>query len=397
MIKNDAYIKPELKPGMPEAFWPSHLSPKIVQGAYGVRLCGFTIALEAWRRGLAVTVNSYKASAFQSFVIKSSEKTLRFNRGRIVDLNTKKAISTVIDKDATRRALVKANVPAPTGKKFSADESYDVACEFADSIGWPVVIKPLSGSLGRGVYTNIKNKKELLGYCVHLVENLNESTYVVDKHIVGDDYRILANKDKVFAAAKRIPANVVGNGYDSIKDLISTKNHLRKQNPNYHKGLIKIDKEVKCYIESSGYELDSILPEGVTLFLRGKANTSSGGDLIDVTDTISAEVMNASVNAINAIEGLEFGGVDLVYDKVTGVFSVIEINSRPQISHMYPTEGVGRDVPRMLIDTYFPESPLKHDKINPYLVFDVKRVLAPLEFRVVDSFTKSPAVCFKDF
>lgn len=398
-VMNDStrYLQPKVYDGMLQAYWPMHVSPKVVEGAYGVRLCGFTIALEAWRRGLEITVNSSNASSFQSYAISSSEKTLRFNRGRIVDLNKNSTVSTVINKNATRQLLLKAGVPTPLGETFTDNDPYDIALEFANKIGWPIVVKPLAGSLGRGVYTNIGGKEELLDCCQYLVDVLKIKSYIVEKHIHGDDYRVLANQDKVFAAAKRIPANVVGNGKDTIRQLIFAKNSLRKQNPNYFKGLIKIDKEVKYYIDKNGYSLGSVIPKGVLLFLRGKANTSAGGDLIDSTDEIPNDMAVASINAIKSIEGLEFGGVDLVYDDVTNEFAVIEINSRPQISHMYPTEGVGRDIPRMLIDTYFPEAPLKHDEINPYLVFDVNRILAPLESRVVDSLTIAPAMIFKKF
>lgn len=397
MEHKPGYFIPNVKPEMPIAYWPTHLSPQVVKDAFGVRLCGFTIALEAWRRGLEVTVKSFKASSFQSFIVKSSVKSLEFNRGRIVDLNTKEAVLKVIDKDATRGALEKASVPTPSGKKFTSNTDFKLVSDFVEAIGWPVVIKPLSGSLGTGVYTNINSDEELVGYCQHLVEVLKVSSYIVEKHIAGEDYRVLANTNKIFAAAKRVPANIVGNGENTIRELINTKNSLRKQNPNYHKGLIKIDKEVVYYVTKEGYELDSVLPAGCALFLRGKANTSSGGDLIDVTDTIPSAMAHAAINAIKAIEGLEFGGVDLVYDQSSEEFAVIEINSRPQISHMYPTEGVGRDVPRMLIDTYFPEAPLEHKDINPHLIFDVNRVVAPLVTRVVDFLTIAPALPSKDF
>lgn len=393
----DGYYVPKISPEMPIAYWPTHLAPNVVKDAFGVRLCGFTISLEAWRRGLTVSVNRFKASSFQSFIITSAEKSLRFNRGRIVDLNSQAAVLTVIDKDATRKALKDAGVPTPLGRKFLAEENYKDACNYANSIGWPVVVKPLSGSLGRGVYTNISSESELLGYCQHLVEVLKVSSYIIEKHVTGEDYRILANTDKVFAAAKRVPANIVGNGVDTIKQLIGVKNVLRKQNPNYYKGLIKIDKEVKYYIEKEGYELDTVLPEGTKLFLRGKANTSAGGDLIDFTDDIPPAMAAASINAIKAIDGLEFGGIDIVFDDVSGEFSIIEINSRPQISHMYPTEGLGRDLPRMIIDTYFPEAPINHDQINPHLIFDVNSVLAPLESNVVSHLTIAPAKRFKNF
>lgn len=34
--------------------WPSHFQTDIVREAFGPRLAGYTIALEAWRRGLRV-------------------------------------------------------------------------------------------------------------------------------------------------------------------------------------------------------------------------------------------------------------------------------------------------------------------------------------------------------
>src|SRR5699024_3840809 len=41
----------------------------------------------------------------------------------------------------------------------------------------------------------------------------------------------------------------------------------------------------------------------------------------------------------------------------TGVGYVNEINSRPQISnHIFPIEGLARDIPAAIIDFYFPET-----------------------------------------
>lgn len=397
MQDGNYYYKPSIVGKMDNVYWLRHLSHKVVENAFGDKLCGFTIALEAWRRGLTVTVNSQRASQFQSYVISSAHNSIQFNRARIASLTAKRAIAVLNNKYTTKESLLKEGVPTPLGKKFNFNDPYESVIDFVRLIGWPVVIKPLVGSLGRGVYTNINNDDDLLVYCKYIIEKLNVKNYLIEKYVVGEDYRILANNEKIFAAAKRIPANIVGNGVDSIMKLISVKNAARRKNPNYYNRMIKIDNEVEYYVKNKGYDFDSVLPKDLVLYLRGKANTSSGGDLIDVTDDITPDIAHAAIKAIKAIDGLEFGGVDLLYDSNTGDFSIIEVNSRPQIGHMYPTSGLGRDIPRMLIDTYFPEAPVRHEDINPHFVFDVNKILSPLVSGVAGSITVAPKKNFKNF
>ena len=65
----------------------------------------------------------------------------------------------------------------------------------------------------------------------------------MEKHIDGDDYRAFVLDGQVLAVAKRIPANIVGNGSDTIQQLIDAKNKQRRKS-HLRDGLIEIDKEL---------------------------------------------------------------------------------------------------------------------------------------------------------
>lgn len=380
-----------------EAYWPRHISPDAVKDAYGYKVCGYTISLEAWRRGLNVSVDSDGANAFQKYTISSDEKELKFNTS-LVSLTTSKALGAVKDKNTTRVLLEKASLPVPKGRKFLKEEGVDSLTELADSIGYPVVLKPLRGKKGIGVFSNLKDSTTLIESYEILSEKMNLNEFILEKHFEGNDYRIVATRNKMLAATKRLPAFVTGDGYSTINKLIANKNKNRRKNPFLSTGLIKKDEEVMRYIHSAGYSLDSVLGEGVELRLRGKANASAGGDSIDVTNSLPIEIQSAAIDAVKAIPGLEYGGVDVLYDEASGNFSIIEINGRAQVSlNMYPSIGVGQDVPRHLIDIYFPESPKQHHEINKDIIFDTPSLLDPLIKGVAKTISLSPVNDYTDF
>jgi cyanophycin synthetase len=61
------------------------------------------------------------------------------------------------DKDLTKSLLRSAGVPTPEGRTVT---SSDDAWEAAQDIGLPVVVKPIDGNHGRGVFINLYSQKE---------------------------------------------------------------------------------------------------------------------------------------------------------------------------------------------------------------------------------------------
>ncbi|MGP9625794.1 DUF3541 domain-containing protein [Halomonas sp. AOP42-A1-22] len=380
-----------------DAYWPRHISPEAVKDAYGYKVCGYTISLEAWRRGLKVNVDSDGANAFQRYTISSDKKELKFNTS-LVNLTTSKALGIVKDKNLTRVLLEESSLPVPKGRKFLKNEGVASLIQFAESIGYPVVLKPLRGKKGIGVFSDLSDSKMLIESYEILTDKMSLEEFILEKHFEGNDYRIVATRNKMLAATKRLPAFVVGDGLSTVSKLIINKNSNRRKNPFLSTGLIKKDEEVMRYIRSAGYSLESILNDGLELRLRGKANASAGGDSVDVTNSIPTEIQAAAIKAVKAIPGLEYGGVDILYDEVSGDFSIIEINGRAQVSlNMYPSIGVGQDIPRCLMDIYFPESPRQHSEINKDIIFDVQSLLDPLIKGVANNVQLNPIKNYKDF
>ncbi len=367
--------------------WPQPFSPAAVKDAFGKPLCGYCISLEAWRRGLSVKV---KHAGYNKYTISSKERTLTFNKSLLVkDRNRIRNLSK--NKHKVKELLSENGVNVPRGEVFGSDSSLDDALSYARNIGYPVVVKPLVGSLGDGVFTNILTDEDFVAHYKYLRDEESEPYIIVEKHFSGNDYRVFVIGSEAVAIVKRIPANVKGDGKSTIDQLIKKKNAFKKLNPFLSKGLIKKDREVLDFIRRSDYRLDSVLPEGEVLFLRGKANASAGGDTVDFTDQIPLKVKNAAVQAVQAIDGLEHCGVDVLFDEESEEYCVLELNTRAQVGvNMYPVVGKGRNVPKLLVDHYFPESKGDAFNFSTRIAFNNKKVIGALRGGVINEVSLAP-------
>ncbi|MGP5713963.1 hypothetical protein ACTXPD_18445 [Vreelandella alkaliphila] len=349
-----------------KAVYPAHISPKIVKHGFGYKLCGYLIALEAWRRGLTVKLED---ASFKRYSISDKNTEVRFIRSRS-SLTKNKAIVITKNKQLTREYLQTAGVPTPAGKLFESCNLKDIE-KFASEIGFPVVLKPLDGSLGNGVVTDISGSESLAEAFDYVHNKLGFKKLVLEKQVWGDDFRAFVIAGRVASVVKRVPANVVGDGRSTISELIDQKNAQRKLNPFLSTGLIKKDEEVNRYVEKHGYTMSSVISQGEKLRLRGKANASAGADVIDVTDSIPEFAKDAAVRAVSCIPDLAYCGVDVMFDEASNSCHIIELNAQSQIGvNIYPSEGEGRDLARSIVDTCFPKSSFKHELIDKKLIFD---------------------------
>src|SRR5699024_10371143 len=198
-------------------------------------------------------------------------------------------------------------------------------------LSYPVVVKPKDGRFGRDVYTNIDNEDELINIVQRMKEKTEYEQFIVEEQIDGKDYRLYVVDGKVVGAMLRVPPNITGNGKHSIERLIKRKNRMRRTNPRLIDCPIQIDDELEQYIKRSGYTLDSILADGEKLNLSSKCNISLGGDPIGVLNDISADIKQVAINAMESIDGLVHGAVDILANEDTGQIVVIELNPTAQM------------------------------------------------------------------
>ena len=383
-----------------------HLTNEIVRSAKKTKLCAFSVALEGWRRGLTLKWYTKDSEHFQDMIVfgvnppgrlfslSSDKRTHYFFRTR-GDKVTNEAVIIGSDKDKTKEYLVNNNVPSPIGKMFTLESSVDEIVDIVEQtkgLKYPLVVKPVDGSLGMGVVTNIRDKAELIRSIDYVRKDLEFEEIIVEKHITGKEYRVYVVGDKAVAAYNRVPANITGDGEHTIEELIRLKNNERRKNARLHDCLIEIDREILELIQESGHKMSDIPEKGELIYLREKSNISIGGDPIDVLDTVAPEIIEVAIKALNSIPGLYHGGVDIIYDEKTGIPPVvIELNPTAQIGGpLFPIKGKPRDIPKAIIDYYFPET-INNERADGRFYFDFNTVLEPLTDRTGVEVEVNPA------
>ena len=135
-----------------------------------------------------------------------------------VDATSAVAESIAQDKDLTKTLLLAAGVPVPYGRPVSSvEEAWAVALE----IGLPVVVKPQDGNQGKGVTVSIVNR-EHLEVAYRVAAEIGE--VMVERFLPGSDYRLLVVGDRMVAAARRDPPQVLGDGEHTVRQLVDQVN-----------------------------------------------------------------------------------------------------------------------------------------------------------------------------
>ena len=261
------------------------------------------------------------------------------------------------DKDLTKVLLQAVGVPIPEGRPVEDAEDAWLA---AESIGVPVVVKPLDGNHGRGVATDLTTREQVVA--AFDAAKQEGSRILVEKFIKGADYRLLVIGGKLVAAARRDPAHVVGDGTSTVAQLVEAVNRDPRRGEGHASVLTRIrldDPIARAVLLEQGHSPDSVPPAGSRVLIRRNANLSTGGTAEDVTDRVHPDVAARAVDAARVI-GLDIAGVDLVAEDVDRPLeqagaAVVEVNAGPGLRmHLEPSTGTPRAVGRAIVDMLFP-------------------------------------------
>lgn len=266
------------------------------------------------------------------------------------------AVEIACDKEDTKNLLEAANIPVPRGRIIYDQEDLENAIE---SIGFPLVIKPVNGNHGRGATINIRNKEEAIE-ALAAAKRISRAV-ICEKFVTGFDHRVLVINYKFVAAAKRTPAMVTGNGKNTIQQLIDEVNKDPRRGYGHEKVLtaIKVDEMTMNILQEKNLTLDSVLSAGEILYLKSTANISTGGTATDVTDQVHPHNVFMA-ERIARIIGLDICGIDIMTDDISEPISdtggaILEVNAAPGFRmHLAPTDGLPRNVAEPVIDMLFP-------------------------------------------
>jgi cyanophycin synthetase len=306
---------------------------------------------EAKRRGIPVRrLNNY------SLVQLGLGKNLRRIQATLSDYTSAIAVEIAQDKDDTKRVLGNIGLPVPNG---DVARTIERAIDIVDEIGYPVILKPLDASHGRGISGKIDSEEALKEAWNDAREFGNR--IVIEQYAEGRDHRVLVINGKVVACAERIPARVVGDGVSTIAQLIERENRDGRRGVGHTRTLTKLpaDERTACFLRKQGCTLQTVPPCDKPVFLRGTANLSTGGTAVDRTDEMHPDNITACEMAAGII-GLDIAGIDVLTPDISVPFRengavIIEVNAGPGIRmHTHPTEGTPRNVGAPIIDMLYP-------------------------------------------
>jgi cyanophycin synthetase len=179
--------------------------------------------------------------------------------------------------------------------------------------------------------------------------------------VQGVEFRLLVIVGELVAAARRDPAHVIGDGINSIQQLIAITNADPRRGFGHEKVLTQIDVDdmTERLLVQNGLSLDSCPAEGEKVYLKATGNLSQGGTATDVTDEVNPAIRFMAERAARII-GLDCVGVDALATDISlplgpSGIKVVEVNAAPGFRmHLEPTSGQHRNVAKPLVDMLFP-------------------------------------------
>ena len=233
-------------------------------------------------------------------------------------------------------------------KKIGSDEKQDTHA-YAEKLGYPVIVKPNSGSQGSGVFLahDAKDLDRALAYVFK-----HDRIALIQRLTKGRDYRIVVLDDEVISAYERIPLSVVGDGISTVKELLEAKSLLFQRNGRDTQ-ITFDDVRIARKLARQKLSLRSRPAAGIRVSLLDNANLSTGGDSIDVTETIHPDFKAMAIKLTKDM-GLRFSGIDLLIEddieSKPGRYHVLEVNDTPGLDH-YAASGAKQR--KIVEDLYF--------------------------------------------
>lgn len=267
------------------------------------------------------------------------------------------AVDIACNKELTKRMLHDAAIPVPMGDLIVDEEDLQRVIK---KIGYPIVIKPLDGNHGKGSSINVNDwVSSVTG--LEYAQKYSKKV-IVEKYITGYDFRVLVINNKMVAAARRVPAHVVGDGESNLEKLIEKENQDPRRGYGHENVLteINVDKDTLELLEKLQYTLETVPQKGEVVYLKSTANLSTGGTSIDVTDMVHPENITMA-ERISKIIGLDVCGIDIMAENLTQPLkesggAIIEVNAAPGFRmHLAPSEGLPRNVAAPVVDMLYPQ------------------------------------------
>lgn len=337
----------------------SHERPYQLAGFREMELSTQIFLFDAIQKGIQVKV----IDEADQFLRLQFEKHVEYVKNANMTSKDSYIVPLIMEnKTVTKKILAEAGFRVPAGAEFTS--MADAKRAYSRFANEAFVIKPKSTNYGLGI-TIFKEGASEDDYQKGLEIAFREDTSVlVEEFLPGTEYRFFVIDGQVQAILLRIPANVIGNGEQTVAELVAQKNQdpLRGTNHRAPLELIQLGDLEQLMLKEQGLTIDSIPAKDQIVYLRENSNISTGGDSIDVTAEFSNAYKEIAVAAVTAL-GAKVSGIDLIIpdkeiDPTTDekAYGIIEANFNPAMHmHVYPFSGTGQRLTLAVLKLLYPE------------------------------------------
>jgi cyanophycin synthetase len=275
--------------------------------------------------------NNYKLDKKNKEIIFCDSNNNCIKKSYINHFNTPEGTKLTVNKTTTSQILNKHNIPVP---KFSVinikqDENQVLRKMKENNITFPIVLKPIDGTFGIDVITNIENVEELINTLEYFRNKKRYRNIMLEEQIEGDVYRIFVFNNQVIDIVKREKPYIITNGINTIQELIDIRNK-----DQIKKKLFKTKNISENYLKKQGYKLCDIPEKGLKIFITDIINMHNGA-IISKVDLNKVPVQNIEMFIkVNQALGITCSGIDYLSKDVTVHYNknyskVLEVNGRP--------------------------------------------------------------------
>jgi len=265
----------------------------------------------------------------------------RLMKSSLTDATASIGVAFAHDKAVSAQVMRAAGLPVPL-HRLVRDAEQAVAA--ANDIGYPVVVKPTNCEQGKGVFTDLRDADAVKQ--AHQQASAFSASILVEKQIVGRDYRLVVFQGELVWAVERVPGGVAGDGQQTVAQLIERTN----QNPLRGHGnaavlkTLHLDDEAVQWLGRQQLDAQSVPETGRFVRLRGAANQAAGGVPVAVLPQVHPDNRLLAERAAAALR-LDLAGVDLLISDIAESWlltggGICEINAQPSLgfltsSHLY--------------------------------------------------------------
>lgn len=285
--------------------------------------------------------------------------------GNETPFNNNSSARIAVDKYCTNKLLEMAEIPVPKAISMHIDEFQQGTFEKKiTSLKFPLVIKPLTGSLGVDVLCNVQSLDELKIYLTKHF-SLYDHLIIEEFHKKLKSYRVLVFKRKIIGVVLCHPARVIGDGKHNIKKLIKLLNIKREETGDPGLGPVVIDEECHIKLRELGIGLNYIPAAEEYVGLGYTSNGTRGGTFESLGKQICKENRQLMIRVTDVLN-LNLTGIDVECEDInlplTGTNGVIlEVNHRPDLRiHELPMNGKPLLVSKKIMRSFISRHPFSY-------------------------------------